>query len=645
MVVALIEMKPYLESLDPEQLAAAIAPTTPLAVMAGAGSGKTMLVVSRLANQIEEGVDPKHMFVSAFTRAAANEMRDRVEHLVDTPDLDVNTFHSLMFRFFNGFHEASGRQPYGVMKEGRKKILFQKLLGKPGRDFPQAVNLDADPGNVIGQIGRWKNATIAEDSDEIKETLTEAPSVSDMYAAAMVYPLYEQALRDEHLIDFDDMLFKSLQLLSIDADACSQARSKWSQGVFLDECQDMNLAQWRLVNAIAPPAESPNLTVVGDLRQCLYSFRGASPEIFEQFVEQYKDAQVINLISNYRSSETIVGVSNALASGLGMADQKSKRGKGSEVEVSHFSTPVEQSIKIAEDVAEAREDGELGGNFAVLVRTNAQSAPIESAFVARGLPYWCNGGGFFDRMEVGDLMSYLRIANDFTRTDLLERIINRPTRYLGKAFVNSVVENLPKHDGDLIRAVRLTSKYSGRKLSPKQREGAVELSDLLVQLKESDVNLSPLMAINRVLAETDYIKWLRKNSGLAEDADSQRLDNIEALKLEAEKFISIKDFLDFADESSRLQIDSKESTRILTVHKAKGLEWDTVWVTNMHDDSIPHAMSKREGDIVSEKRVAYVAFTRAENHLKVGVPKTDEKGREVQPSRFLRDAGLEVLVD
>ncbi|MGW8181869.1 MAG: 3'-5' exonuclease, partial [bacterium] len=337
-----------------------------------------------------------------------------------------------------------------------------------------------------------------------------------------------------------------------------------------------------------------------------------------------------------------VTTANDLARGLGMSDQTSKRDNGTDVEVMAFSSPVEQSIKIAEEVAEARENGELGGNFAVLVRTNAQSAPVESAFVAKGLPYFCNGGGFFDRMEVGDIMAYLRIANDSSRTDLLERIINRPTRFLGKAFVSAVESNLSKYGGDLVKAIRFTNKYSNRKLSPKQREGAVDLSDLLLELREGDINLSPVMAINRILAETDYIEWLRHNSGLSEDADSQRLDNIEALKVEAARFISIADFLHFADESSRLQIDSKDSTQILTVHRAKGLEWDTVWVTNFHDESIPHAMSKREGDIVSEKRVAYVAFTRAENNLKIGVPRTDEKGNAVEPSRFLKDAGLEI---
>lgn len=641
----------YLNSLDAEQREAVLHPATPLTIHAGAGSGKTKLITARIAHQIESGADPSKLFITAFTRAAAKEMRERIVGVLeeiesvsseDINGLDVSTFHSLMFRFLNEYMESRGQEPWGLMKEGRKKILFQKLLAKPSRDYSQAVNLDADIANVIGQISRWKNAIILSTDEEIQKTLDEAPKDSDIYAAARVYPLYEQILKDEHLIDFDDMLLKSLRLLLTDDNALSAARGKWNQGFFVDEAQDTNPAQWAILNLLAPPEEDPNVTVVGDLRQCLYAWRGASPEVFEQFVDLYKSAKTVDLVNNYRCSEVITDVSNSLASGLGMKDQRSARQGGNKVEVNGFVDPVAQAKFIANDVQEARENGELGGSYAVLVRTNAQSAPIESAFVSLGLPYWCNGGGFFDRMEVGDIMAYLRVANDSSRTDLLERIINRPTRYLGKAFVQAVSENMDKYDGDIIKAIRLTNSYSGRKLSPKQRKSAVALSELLYKLRETDLNLSPLMAINTVLGTTEYIDWLKSTSGMSEDMDSQRIDNIEALKMEAEKFVSIKSLLDFADESSRLQVESSDSTSILTVHRAKGLEWPTVWVTNMHDDSIPHIMAKREGDIVSEKRVAYVAFTRAEDNLKIGVPRSDEKGRQVVPSPFLELAGLTI---
>ncbi|MGW8179291.1 MAG: UvrD-helicase domain-containing protein, partial [bacterium] len=279
-------------------LEAVLADPVPLAVMAGAGSGKTKLITARIAHQIDEGVDPERLFVSAFTKASANEMEERVQLLVENDKLKVGTFHSHLFRFLNDWREAHEFQPYGVMKEGRKKIVFQKLLEKPSRDYPQAVNLDADVGNVMGAIGRWKNANIGPTDDEVNETLVEAPPSTDLYAAALVYPLYEGILHDENLVDFDDMLFKSLRMLLSDQGALNQARQIWSEGVFIDEAQDLNVVQWMIMNLLAPPSENPNLTVVGDLRQCLYAWRGASPSTFERFVEQYRNAQIVDLVNN-----------------------------------------------------------------------------------------------------------------------------------------------------------------------------------------------------------------------------------------------------------------------------------------------------------------------------------------------------------
>ena len=641
-------MTSYLDSLDREQRAAAEYKNSPLAVMAGAGSGKTKLITARIAHQVESGVDPSALLVSAFTRASSKEMSERVGSILEKPEisesLDVSTFHSLMFRWHNGYREAAGLEPFGVLKEGQKKFLFEKWIAKPSRDYPFALNVaNADLGAIMSWISLWKNQGYTHDSEEIKATLEDAAEGSDIHSAAKLYPHYEDHLVSNNLMDFDDMLFKTFLLVDRNPEAAEAIRERWNAGVFIDEAQDTNRIQWSLIEAIAPPDESPNVTVVGDLRQCLFGFRGSDPTAFEGFTNRYKDAAVIDLINNYRCSGKIVKAANKLASGMHMVDQKSIRDQGENVEVRTFSSPNEQAIAITEEILAAKDKDVRGGDFAVLVRTNAQSAPIETAFVKAGLPYWCNGGGFFDRMEVGDLMAYLRVANDSTRTDLLKRIINRPTRYLGAAFVEAVEGNLSKYGGDILKAIRLTDSYNNRKLSPKQRQGAVDLSDLLRDLREGDVALSPSIALQKVMKLTDYEAWLRKHNGLSEDADSQRMDNINALIVEATKFTSIKSFLEFADESSRLQFKSDDSTHILTVHRAKGLEWPTVWVTNMFDGSIPHNLAKREdGGYLSEQRVAYVAMTRAEDRLVLGVPTIDDKGNEVRPSPFLHDAGLNV---
>lgn len=635
-----MENQLHLESLDTYQLEAVLAPAAPLAVMAGAGAGKTKVITSRIVNQINSGFDPSSLFVSAFTRAAADEMSERISVFKNTRNVDISTFHSLMFRFLNGYRESSNLKPYDIFKEGRKKILIQNILDRPSRDFPNALNIEADVGNVISIIGKWKNSAIHHFDDEVKTTNEEAPHSSDMYAASMVYPLYEKYLKDNNVIDFDDMLLKSMDLIHSDNVARSVAQSLWD-GFFVDEAQDTNILQWKILELIAPPEESPNLTVVGDLRQCLFAFRGASPEIFEQFIDRYKNAIIVDLVNNYRCVGSVVEPANKLAQNMGMKDQHSIRGGGEVPEVHVFKNTSDQANAIAKDVSTLRDSGVAGGDIAILIRTNAQSANIESAFVSAGLPYWCNGGGFFDRLEVGDIMAYLRLANEPDRFDLLERIINRPTRYLGAAFVDAVRSKASGSTDQVIKFIRLTDSYNGRKLSPKQRSSAIDLSSLLIDIKESEnESISPSIAIGKILDRTDYIDWLRQTTGLGDGDDSSRLENIEALKVISRKFTSIKEFLHFADECSRLQVQSNDATQISTIHRAKGSEWDYVWIANMHDDSIPHAMAKKNGDIISERRIAYVGFTRAKNILKLGVPLVNEKGDDVQPSRFIADAGL-----
>jgi DNA helicase-2/ATP-dependent DNA helicase PcrA len=518
----------YLETLDAQQREAVLSPPSPLAVMAGAGAGKTKVITARIMNQIHGGIDPNSLFVSAFTKAASVEMAERILRIEENAEVDVSTFHSLMFRFMNSYMASSGKEPYDLYKEGRKKILIQNLLDRPSRDFPNALNLDADISNVISTIGRWKNGGIHYFDEEISTTKQDSPRSSDMYAAAVVYELYEKHLASANSIDFDDMLLKSMDLLASNNEALSEARSTW-KGFFVDEAQDTNIVQWKILELIAPPEDSPNLTVVGDLRQCLFSFRGASPEIFEQFINRYKDAKVVDLVNNYRCVGPIVESANKLAENMGMKDQVANRSDGEIPQVHKFDSTLDQAKAIAEDVSKLRESGVSGGDIAVLIRTNAQSVDIESAFVAAGIPYWCNGGGFFQRMEVGDIMAYLQLANGEDRFDLLGKIINKPTRYLGAAFVEAVNDTQTRLGGDIIRSIRMTDSYNNKKLSPKQRSAAIDLSTLLLEIKEKDGDkISPSIAIGKILDKTDYFDWLKKNNGLGDGQDSSRIENINA---------------------------------------------------------------------------------------------------------------------
>lgn len=636
----------YLERLDADQTEATLFPPTPLLVMAGAGSGKTSLLTARIAHQIDAEVAPaREMFVSAFTRAAANEMHERIQGLTNCDGLEIGTFHSLMFRLLNGERQAQGKKSYDIVKSYQQKNWFTGMLGPTSRDFPNALNGQYDVGNVMGWISAWKNAVVHHYDEQIKTTLEENPPTADMWAAATLYPLYEAWLTSEGKIDFDDMLLKAYDLLASDEGVLARARSRWS-AFFIDECQDTNLVQFKLVELLAPPADEPNITLVGDTRQALCEFRGARPELLDWYEETYK-AERLDLANNYRCVNGVVTAANALVRGqLNVIDQKSVRGDGAAPEVYEFMDADEQALAIAQDVTEARERGEMGGDTAVLVRTNAQSAAIETAFVRAGLPYWCNGGGFFDHMEIGDIVAYLRLAHERTNVRALERIINKPTRYLGKAFVEAVAANAPRYDGDLVKAMRFTDTYNNRKLSAKQRSNAIDLADLLESITEHpDQEVAPSVSILQVLQQTDYMDWLKKNTGMSGGVDESRSENIDALVEISRKHYSTRDLLSFIDESSRLQMDSKDSTKILTVHRSKGGEWPTVWIANMHGDSFPHKAAQLEGNLLPERRIAYVAFTRAKDNLKLSVTSVNDKGEPVGPSPYISEAGLELPVD
>lgn len=632
----------YIDELDAEQKTAALHPPAPLIVYAGAGSGKTKLLVARIAHQIDTGVvDPKKIFASTFTKAAAEEMKSRVIGLVDADDLTIGTFHSLMYRFLNDERYAAGAERLNVCKDFERKKILQGLLGKPSKEYPNAIGMDADYGTVSGWISRWKSNLIHSHDEEIHQTTIDAPYGSDMWSAAKIYPMYESVLTLQGKVDFDDMLLKAYDLLSGSAASLGRAREKW-EAFFIDEGQDTSVAQWAILKLLADPGLEPNITVVGDTRQALYRFTSAVPELMDDFVNIYSGATRIDLIANYRSTDKIIDAANNMAAPFSIPNQKSIRGTGAKPSFVYFPHESAQAQFVVDTVKAARKHGQLGSSVAVLVRTNAQTALIESAFVSEGLPYWCKNGGFFQRMEVGDIMAYLRLINDHTDVDSLSRIINKPTRYLGAVYVEQVQKNSSRFNGDLIKGMAVTDSYASKKMFGKQKESALALAELIKSLSpDHGVEVSPSFAISRIMVDTNYLDWLKTNSGIADGGDDSKVENLDKLKELAAKYATISSFIEFCDETTRLQVDSGDSTEICTVHGSKGREWPTVFVTNFYDGSIPHNNAVREGHVADERRVAYVAMTRAQDSLIMGIPAVNSKGAPVDASRFMKDLLLD----
>lgn len=632
-----------LEALDPYQREAVIAEPTPLKILAGAGSGKTRVMTYRVAYQIREGIaDPDRCFVSAFTRAAANEMHERLVPLIGGEDVEVGTFHSICFRMLQQARMNAGLPRLDVCKEGERTRILRDLLGTKTRDFPQALDIDVDIAKVGGIISAWKNSMIHHDDEEVFETIEEAPQHSPMWAAAKVYPLYESMLLLNRKLDFDDMLLKAYDLLAENEAALQQWSQRWT-AFSIDEAQDTNLVQWAILKLLAPPSILPNLTIVGDTRQALYRFRGAVPELMNDFRIAYPQAREIDLTLNYRSTTQVISRANTLIRSLKLPDQEGHRGDGAEAIVAFFDDQMDQAVGIAQFVAEARGLGYKGGDIAVLMRTNAQSAQIERAFVGAGLPYWCKNGGFFERMEIGDLVAYLRLAHGDGDERSLRRIINKPTRYLGAAFCDAVMQIVARDKVSIRQAIPRVFATRGKSLSRRQRDAAQDLAALLENICPSGEDqecLGPHTAISRVLAWTDYLDWLKRNNGSDGGADESREENIAALMSVASQFGKIEELMEFIDLSNRLQKETNDATEISTVHRAKGREWPFVVVSNFHEDSFPHKLAVGEGLIEDERRVAYVAATRARDALIFAVPGTNVKGEPVVPSCFLGDMGL-----
>lgn len=629
----------YLDDLDDDQKKAVLAPPVPLKVLAGAGSGKTRVIISRIAHQIDTGVvEPGKVFASAFTKAAAVEMSERIESIVSADDLLIGTFHSIMFRTLNEWRTKVGAPRYGVISEYEKKRLIQDLLDHPTKNYPDALNVEVDVGEVISRISAWKNSMIHHDDEEITETIEESPKEIGLGAAARVYGLYESYKSKQNKIDFDDMLLLAYDLFREDLGARKYAQDRWD-AFFVDEAQDTNSVQWEILKMIAPPADKPNLTIVGDTRQCLFRFRGAVPELMDGFEQMYKGATTIDLVLNYRSTKQVIAQANSLIKNMMLKDQVPVRGDGPEVNVVPCVDEWDQAKEIASMITAAKEKGYKGGDIATLIRTNAQSMLLERAFVLARHPYWCKGGGFFSHREIADVMAYIRLAVDPSDIAPLYRIINKPTRYLGKAFVEAVERNMERVGGNAVDAMDFTDSYSKRRLSRTQRMEVAKLTGFLRGLAR-DKHTSRSM-IDAIVDDLGYMKWLMKTEGLQVDVDDSRKENIDALKSAAYEYEKPADLVAFADMTDKLQMESGDAVEICTVHRAKGREWPIVAATNFYEGSVPHRMALREGSEPDERRIAYVAFTRAQDLLLVTYPLETEKAGNVSPSRYIFDAKLE----
>lgn len=635
--------------LNPEQKEAVFHYEGPLLILAGAGSGKTRVLTHRVAWLIEEKqVNPWNIMAITFTNKAAGEMRDRVETMLGGAlgGVWVATFHSTCVRilrryidrigFGTNFTIYDGDDQKTIIKEICKRFQIDTKLYRE-RFFMAAISAAKDellsPDDYAKQVhGDTRKQKVAE-----------------------VYREYQKQLRASNALDFDDLIFRTVELFQKDAEVLEQYQGRF-RFIMVDEYQDTNTAQFKLVSLLA--AKYRNLCVVGDDDQSIYRFRGANIQNILSFEEVYPDAKVIRLEQNYRSTQNILTAANeVICHNEGRKEKKlwTANGDGDKVRFRQFLNGFEEAEYVAGMISRKVGAGKWRyGDCAVLYRTNAQSRMFEEKFLFANVPYKIIGGiNFYGRKEIKDVLAYLKTIEN-GRDDLaVRRIINVPKRGIGATTINRVQEYANTEDMSFYDALRVAGTIPGVGKSVAKLDGFVQM---IQTMRSKQPYYSVKELIEDVLEQTEYRKELMAE-GTEEALD--RLANIDELLNKAASYAehaenpSLGGFLEevaLVADIDNLEEDA-DHVVMMTLHSAKGLEFPVVFMVGMEDGMFPSYMSissEDPADLEEERRLCYVGITRAKETLILTSARQRMVRGEIhynRVSRFIEDIPKEVLAE
>ena len=617
-----------------------------LLVVAGAGSGKTRVLTRRIAWLIgERGVPPSAILAFTFTNKAAREMKDRIETLVGMAaarELWVGTFHAICARLLRREARHAGL-PQAFTIFDREDQL--SLLKQAAREADVATE-DLKPGLILGRISDAKNAFV-----DPEGYLRAATSDIDR-RVARVYEAYEQGLVRAGAVDFDDLIVRAARLLETDEDVRARYAGRFEQ-VLVDEYQDTNHAQFRLVAGFA--SVHGNVTAVGDDDQSIYGWRGADLSNVLDFERRFPRASVVRLEQNYRSTGNILAAASAV-----IAKNRARKGKtlwttegpGMSLRLILSGDEQAEGERLAREALRQRENGRLLRDVAVLFRTNAQSRALELAFRRAGVPYDLVGGvSFFDRKEVKDVLAYLRAALNPRDAVSFLRIMNTPKRGLGDKVRDRVEEatRTGQAPGEALEALIEAGALAGA--ATLKARGLLDLlDDMRARAQEPADRL-----IEETLRRTEYLDWL--DEAYPQDAPERR-ENVGELVVAARQFVeeargedgegSLAGFL--TEAALVADVDrwaaSDDRVVLLTMHNAKGLEFPVVIVAGLEEGLLPHGSSVEDHEVEEERRLFYVALTRAEEEVILSAAsfrrRYDRTGA-AELSRFVREIPSELL--
>jgi len=633
----------YLSNLNPPQKEAVLQTEGPLLVFAGAGSGKTRVLTYRVAHLLQEGVDPYHIIAITFTNKAAAEMRERISAITPRGDqVWVSTFHAactrILRREIDALGYSSGFTIYDTQDSERLIKECIKELHLNDKDYP--------PRKMAAVISAQKNELISPEEYEGKHAgYYREGKIAD------IYELYQKKLKASNALDFDDIIFQTVVLLTQREDIRQKYQNRFRY-VMVDEYQDTNHAQYRLVSLLVGPGH--NICVVGDDDQSIYGWRGADIENILRFERDYPQAKIIKLEENYRSTQTILAAANAVISNNDNRAAKAlwtQNAPGSRIKIYAAATDREEGAFVANAIREQVAAGSAKHNdFAVLYRTNAQSRIVEDQLVMQGIPYRLFGGvRFYERMEIKDVLAYLKAINNPADDLAYTRVINVPRRGIGAATISKVQDYAAANLIPFSQALGISDKIPG--LKNKHLLGFAQFMMDCVSFAQANT-VTAIM--EKILNETGYYQSL--NDGTIEG--ESRMENVDELMAKAREFEKESDdpslgrFLE--DVALVADIDNyqegTEAVSLMTLHSAKGLEFNAVFIVGMEEYIFPSSRATTEDNptaLEEERRLCYVGFTRARHILYISHAmrrmRYDGGYNNNPPSRFLREIPKEKL--
>ena len=634
------------DTLNEQQREAVFHTEGPLLILAGAGSGKTRVLTHRIAYLIEEQqVNPWNILAITFTNKAAGEMRERVDKLVGygSESIWVSTFHSMCVRILRRHIDLLGYDTnFTIYDSDDQKTLMRevcKLLQVDTKMFRERA--------LLSEISKAKDELVTP-----QEYRMRAEGDYSRKKIAEVYEEYEKQLRSNNALDFDDLLFKTVQLFQTQKDVLEYYQERFRY-IMVDEYQDTNTVQFELIHLLA--SKYRNLCVVGDDDQSIYKFRGANIKNILDFEHVFDDTKVIKLEQNYRSTQNILNAANAvIANNRGRKKKTlwSDRDEGEQVHLRQFMNAFEEAEYVAGDIRAKVREGAEYSDFAVLYRTNAQSRMFEEKFLMANIPYRLVGGlNFYSRKEIKDLLAYLKTI-DNARDDLaVRRIINVPKRGIGAASVNKAADYAEEQGISLYEAMRRADEVPGLARAAAKLKGFTQYID---SLRAMAGILSVEELLKKVIDQTGYVRELE-----AEDTEESRarIENIDELITkvvtyeESAEHPSLNGFLADVALVADIDMEDNDTNKVLlmTLHSAKGLEFPNVYLTGMEDGIFPSYMTITSDDAMEleeERRLCYVGITRAMNDLTMTSCKTRMIRGETQynkVSRFVHEIPRELV--